>query len=280
LCLFFVSGSGCGIRVWSVRGYEREFEAVEKAFDAAAERPASEQASEFRLVANMYQGLIDKGIRSGQLYYNQGNAWFYAGERGRAIAAYRIALRYLPNDARILANLRTASGITNETKINSDPNNTSSIQMESGDGILAAERVPFFEYLFFWQNRLGVYEKVLCSQIFAIVLFVSGLLVLFLRQRFRRVFLRFSVVVFVLTLISVVSVAYDWYRFECFSYVVVSVETAEPRKGNSLQYDKAFIKPVPFGSTAIIIGERGDWLHLRFGESQDGWLQKTQVVRY
>ena len=43
----------------------------------------------------MDQEILDRGLLSGAVLYNQGNAFMRAGQRGRAIAAYRQARRYL-----------------------------------------------------------------------------------------------------------------------------------------------------------------------------------------
>ncbi|MDR2641825.1 MAG: tetratricopeptide repeat protein [Planctomycetaceae bacterium] len=266
VCLATILLTGCGVRIGVSRDFEREFGEVQDVFDLAGKLPMEEQPAEFKRIALMYQGLIDRGMKSGQLYYNQGNAWFYAGERGRAIAAYRLALRYLPCDSRIHANLRVAGG--------------GNVGANEENSNFVSGQIIFFEYLFFWQNWIGVHQKVFYSELLSVLFFVVGIIVLFVRQRFRRFWRRFVIFLFVLTLISVVSAAYDWYRFECFSYAVISVEDAQPRKGNSEQYDKAFTRPVPLGTNATIIGERGEWLHLNFGKTQDGWLPKSQVAVY
>ncbi|MDR2761410.1 MAG: tetratricopeptide repeat protein [Planctomycetaceae bacterium] len=273
--LFFllsILSFGCVAALGADSDFAREFEEIQSAFDSAGLLSVEQQPEAFKRVAIMYQNLFDRGIRSGQLYYNQGNAWYYAGERGRAIASYKLALRYLPQDPRIIANLRVVGGVNVDV---------SPISSELGG------RVAIIEYLFFWQNWVGVYQKIFYSTLFSIFLFVVCLIILFMRKGvgervggIRKVLRRFAIFLFAVTLISVLSAAYDWYRFECFSYVVISVEDAQPRKGNSEQYDKAFTRPVPLGTNALIISERGDWLHLRFGDMQDAWLPKSQVVRY
>ena len=53
-----------------------------------------------------YQKLIEAGQPSGVLYYNLGNAWFKAGQYGRAIAAYLQAQRLNPRDPNLRFNLR------------------------------------------------------------------------------------------------------------------------------------------------------------------------------
>lgn len=73
------------------------------AFDAA--NRLYEQAS-YREAAAAYQALLDQGVVSPALHFNLGNAWFKAGEAGRAILQYRLAARLAPRDPDIRANLR------------------------------------------------------------------------------------------------------------------------------------------------------------------------------
>lgn len=73
------------------------------AFDAA--NRLYEQAR-YREAAAAYEALLAQGIASPALYFNLGNAWFKAGEAGRAILNYRLAERLAPRDPDIRANLR------------------------------------------------------------------------------------------------------------------------------------------------------------------------------
>lgn len=78
-------------------------EALTAAFDAA--NRLYEQAR-YREAAAAYQALLDQGVVSPALHFNLGNAWFKAGEAGRAILQYRLATRLAPRDPDIHANLR------------------------------------------------------------------------------------------------------------------------------------------------------------------------------
>ncbi len=73
------------------------------AFDAA--NRLYEQAR-YREAAAAYEALLAQGLASPALYFNLGNAWFKAGEAGRAILNYRLAERLAPRDPDIRANLR------------------------------------------------------------------------------------------------------------------------------------------------------------------------------
>ena len=58
--------------------------------------------------ATAFQGIIDRGYSSPQLFYNAGCAYYKAGKIGYAIANFRRAERLSPEDADIKANLEFA----------------------------------------------------------------------------------------------------------------------------------------------------------------------------
>jgi tetratricopeptide (TPR) repeat protein len=62
----------------------------------------------FSEAAEAYAELLQRGSVSAALHYNLGNAWFKAGELGRAITAYRAAARLTPRDPDVRANLQFA----------------------------------------------------------------------------------------------------------------------------------------------------------------------------
>jgi tetratricopeptide (TPR) repeat protein len=231
------------------------FEEAQAAFDEAEKLPPEEQVQEFRRVAAQFQSIIDRGVQSGAIYYNLGNAWIHAGERGQALAAYHLAQRFLPLDPYIASNMQTALGQSSPL-----PSST-----------------PIIESIFFWQNWLGCRGKVILSLVFAVTTFFAGTLSLFLR---RRSLYRITLTLLGMTLLATASVGYDWYRFEWERHAIIATENAVPRKGNSEQYDPAFTSPIPFGTAARVLDERTDWLRLRFAANEDGWLPKNQVVLY
>src|SRR5262245_10878323 len=82
------------------------------AFSAESPAAAFEQANrlyeqgKFAEAAAAYEQLIHSGHRSAALFYNLGNAWFKAGQQGRAIAAYRQAEKWNPRDPNLNFNLQ------------------------------------------------------------------------------------------------------------------------------------------------------------------------------
>ena len=66
------------------------------------------EEGQFTNAAAAYQKVISGGHGSATLYFNLGNAWFKAGQLGRAIAAYRHAERLAPRDPYVRFNLQFA----------------------------------------------------------------------------------------------------------------------------------------------------------------------------
>jgi hypothetical protein len=130
------------------------------------------------------------------------------------------------------------------------------------------------DLILFWQNWLGIDTKIWGSLALATLTFLGGVFCLFGQFQGLK---RWLMGAAILTVIALVSVGYDWYRFEGVERILVVAE-ALPRKGNSEQYEPAFVSPVPFGTPAVVLDERSGWYSLRFPGGQDGWLPQSQIV--
>src|SRR4051794_31717122 len=81
---------------------ERAFVRALEIFDAA------KSPDDYRESAKVLESILADGYRNGAVYYNLGNAYFRAGEFGRAILNYRKAKPYRPRDTYLTANLEQA----------------------------------------------------------------------------------------------------------------------------------------------------------------------------
>ena len=223
----------------------RTFQDAQTAFDAG----------EYRHSATLYEQLLEQGVRSGAVYYNLGNAWTKADEPVRAVAAYYHAERYIPNDPHLNANLQTV--------------------LTSNGGTMLSPESSFVDLFFFWQNRVGFHVKIWSSLALTGLACLGGVLFLFRQSKRLKRFLIGSAI---FTVIALASVGYDWYRFEGAEQVIVTANVL-PRKGNSEQYEPAFVAPIPFGTLAVVLDERSDWFLLRFTSGQEGWLPCSQTFR-
>ena len=92
------------------------------AASAAASEPAGPQTTFFHAnslykdgnysgAAKEYEQLLQLGLESSALYFNLGNAYFKAGDRGKAMLQYERARRLRPNDPDVEANLAFAQSL-------------------------------------------------------------------------------------------------------------------------------------------------------------------------
>lgn len=229
-----------------VRKYQRALET----FDQAA-GPA-----DYLRAAALYQEILDRGVVSGALLYNQGNAFMRAGQRGRAIACYRQALVYRPRDPQLRANLQSALG----------------------PGAALQPPRAVLDYVFFWQDWIGYRGKVVATAWAASVAFILGLLALGVPP--RRWFRRAGWSVLALTVVVAASAAYDWYRFEHLEHGVVVQPEVVARKGNAESYAPAFTEPLKEGAEFQVLERRGTWLQIQLPGGLAGWVPDAAVTTY
>lgn len=241
-----LSVAGCSQSVDPVM-YAR-YQAAQDAFDNAT------TPEQFLQSAAVYQEILDSGVTSGAVLYNQGNAFMRAGERGRAIACYRQAKRYRPRDPYLDANLRYAMG-----------ENTASTSK------------PLIQTVLFWSNWISYYGKFQLSLACAFVTFCVSVASLFVKPQLLK---RIAAATLCITIAMVVAAAYDWYRFSHTTYGVVISDEVIARKGDSETYQAAFTQPLSEGTEFRVLDQRGGWIHIRLAGSQDGWLPSKNVVTY
>lgn len=224
-------------------------------FQAAQDRfEQAQEPQQFLQAAAMYQEILDAGLVSGAVLYNQGNAFMRAGERGRAIACYRQAKRHRPRDPYLDANLRYALG-----------------EKEAG------RSKPIIEYVLFWNQWISYHGKYQASLVCAFVTFCLSVAALFVRP---TLFKGLATVALCVTMAAVISAAYDWYRFSHLKHGVVIADEVVALKGNSESYQPAFTKPLDEGTEFQVLDQRSGWTHIRLAGSQDGWVPSQEVTVY
>jgi hypothetical protein len=204
--------------------------------------------------AAMDQEILDRGYVSGAVLYNQGNALMRAGQRGRAIAAYRRAQRYLGPDPSLEASLAYALGDAPTPR-----------------------RRPLIEHLLFWQDWISYPAKFQAAAVAVTVALLLAVAMLFVRRRWLT---RLTAVSLGVSLLLIASAAYDWYRFDGKTHGVIVQRKSIVRKGNAESYEPALTTPLDEGTEFEVIERRGDWLSIRLGGDQEGWIAETAAVVY
>jgi len=122
--------------------------AVNELFDQAN---ADYQNQKFDSAVEEYRQLLQQGIRHGAVYYNLGNAYWKKGERGNAILYYERALRLLPRDEDVRANLSYAKGeIVAEGKIRTEAKGVLEKIAEVFTGKIALRELVTVTVVFYW----------------------------------------------------------------------------------------------------------------------------------
>jgi tetratricopeptide (TPR) repeat protein len=228
---------------------QRTFIRALEIFDAA------KTPREYRDAAALLESLLADGFRNGAVYYNLGNAYFRAGEYGRAIAAYRKAKPYRPRDQYLEANLRQALAVA--------------------PGHLPEPAPPWWTHVLFWSGWLSFPEKAYGAFAGYLLGALATTAALFLR-RGRAFWLSAALVIGATVLALDAGLTYAgiaWSR-----HGVVTAETIA-RKGIGKDYEPAFDQPLKDGAEFTILSENDDWVFGHFEGIGDGWLRREHTAK-
>src|SRR5262245_56535411 len=209
---------------------QRTFVRALEVFDAA------KSPADYRESAALLESLLADGFRNGAVYYNLGNAYFRAGEFGRAIAAYRKARPYRPRDPYLEANLRQALAVA--------------------PGRLSEPPPPWWTHVLFWSAWLSFPEKVYGAFAGFLLAAVVAIVAVFVRRP-RACWISAALALVAMILSLDASLAWsDVYRSR---RAVVTTETVA-RKGIGQNYEPAFDQPLRDGAEFTLLSENGDWI--------------------
>jgi tetratricopeptide (TPR) repeat protein len=209
------------------------------------------EEGKFSEAAAAYEKLIDLGRVSPVVYFNLGNAFFKAGQVGRAIVHYRIAERLAPRDPDIRANLQFA---------------------RNSVGGPALRRTDWWRG---WIQRLTLNEWT----VLVTVGFWLWLLLLTLgrwKPAWRQSLRGYTATTGVATGVLVAGLALTLHdRFRVQSAVVIAREAAV-RYAPSEEW-KSFYAARD-GTELTVLDHRGDWLQVVDRADRNGWIRQDQVL--
>jgi len=247
LAVVFLLSSSCVVSARASSDDVRHaFEGANRAF-AVATTP-----EQFRDVAARFESLRRNGGECGAVLFNLGNAWFRAGEMGRAIAAYKEAERYLPRDPVLVANLAEARRVAG----------------------VAAPPAELADRLLFWR-AWSSYPLAAQSAIgFAVLAFVLAGAV---RLGVRKLVVP-ARIVSVHAALALVVFALEFHRFEIERRGVVVIEQVMARKGDAESYGPAFTAPLIEGQEVRVLDSRSGWTRVQLDNGIDGWVPEHALV--
>ena len=228
---------------------ERAFVRSLELFDSAKSKP------DYEACARELESILADGFRNGAVYYNLGNAYYRAGEFGRAILNYRKALPYRPRDAYLRANLDQA--------------------IAAAPGRLVANSRNWTTHLFFWTEWLSYPWKVWLTSIAtagAAILLASA--VLFRKPRLRLM----GALMLVLSVPLGLDTGLAARDIFASRRAVITGETIA-RKGTANSYEAAFDQPLRDGAEFTILSETPEWTFGHFDQIGDGWVRNEFVAK-
>ena len=229
--------------------HERSFVRALELFDSA------KSPDEYRESAQLLESILADGLRNGAVYYNLGNAYYRAGDYGRAILNYRKAKPYLPSYPYLTANLEQA--------------------LAAAPGRLAEPPHAWWSHVLFWTDWLSFPAKVKVFfwglSLAAIAMVVAALF------RISRLSLPIALLVFCSLAIGLDAALNDTEITGFRRGVITGENTA--RKGTGTSYEAAFDQPLRDGAEFQILNETRDWTLGHFEGIGDGWVRNEFVAR-
>ena len=219
------------------------------------EANAAYESGAYAAAVELYRALADRGVDSGHLHYNLGNAYLRNGELGRAIASYRRGWLRLPRDEDVRANLEFARKTTQDALAPPGPS-------------------PITSTLFFWHYGLSLRELERAALILNLLFWV--ILALRLVRRDSEV-LRWSTFVILVPLIAVVaSLSIRLVDPPRVAVVVPQEISAQSGPGG----DAVVRFKLHAGTEVELRGRRDGWLRIALPDGQQGWIeaQHAEIV--
>jgi tetratricopeptide (TPR) repeat protein len=208
---------------------------------------------DYRASAQEFEKAVVGGFQNGAVFYNIGNAYFQAGEYGRAIINYRKAKQFRPRDSYLEANLQQAIAMA--------------------PGRLAAVPKPWWNHVLFWTEWFSIPQKVkltACGLIAAACLLVIATLL----ERSRLNLLVGVVFSFALMVGIDTAINNPW----SVKRAAITGETIA-RKGIGKDYEPAFDQPLRDGAEFTVLNQTNDWTFGHFEGVGDGWVRNEFVAR-
>ncbi|MBN2374089.1 tetratricopeptide repeat protein [bacterium] len=208
---------------------------------------------DYALAAQFYEGIINGGIHSGDLYYNLGNCYTKQGEIGKAIVNYRRAERLMPRDGDLRFNLNY---VLDQTK----------------DKIETKDKADIARVFFFWYHWLSMME--LCYLfIIANIIFWIAALVLLYKQNDGLRWIRNTALI--MLLIFGITFGIKAYSYKFIHHGIVISAEATVRSGNGDSHSPLFI--LHEGAEFRVREKTDGWMKISLPDGKTGWISNSSA---
>lgn len=226
---------------------------------ATAARDARAARELFRKSIGGFEALLRAGVRTAPLEYNLGNAYYRAGDTGRAIVHYLRSARIDPSDARLNANL-------DYVRRQVEP------YISAGGGSQLVDR------LMFWTRRTSLRQRFWLAACGAIAGW--GLLATrTLRRSGSSGLLWGGVILIVLGAANAASAGWQIFDEQRAPAAVIVEGGQSLRTGRGEGYEAVLRETLGAGVELRVLQTRGGWVEVRLANGAAGWLPEPAVER-
>ncbi len=217
----------------------------------------SYQSGDFAAAERQYQQLLAKGVESGALYYNLGNACFKQKHLGEAIYFWEKAKAKLPRDPDVSENLALANlMVVDRIDVPPDP-----FPVRWADGAV--------------HSLTTTQDSWILLLLFVVANLLFALSLLAKSPRVARNALMSALAIGFFALLLGCSLAWKIYERNYRQAGVVIEEKSEVRSGPGTENVVVFT--VHEGILLRIRGESSGWYQISLPNGWSGWLQKSSV---
>jgi tetratricopeptide (TPR) repeat protein len=201
-------------------------------------------AGDFRKAIYGYEQLVRTGGWSANLFYDLGNAWYRAGNDGKAILNYERALALEPHHPEAEANLRLVRDNARALELRPSP-------IERSFSFATANQFAIAAAISFW-----------------IAVFAATAAVFASRRSFKRT------AIFVAA--AAVCIASAWAAYvhehgrQGQALAIITTDKVEARLATA--DTSASVLALPPGSEIKVVSTRGNWIYAALPNEQHGWI--------
>ena len=212
-------------------------------------------AEQYAEASALYEKVIAAGVESGAVHFNLGNAYFKAGDVGRAVLSYERAARMIPSDPDLAANLAYARELAGDAPVDSLITRV----LFPLAGRLDTERLLLLAALGWWTMLLSLAVSRLVPAVESPLRWTAA-------------------VAAVILVVGLSSAAYRYRTIELPRWGVVTATAETTVRYEPSASGTAFFAARP-GTVLRVLGEREGWLQVAGRDGRRGWIEAEMVSR-
>jgi len=212
-------------------------------------------AEQYAEATALYEKVLATGVESGAVHYNLGNAYFKAGDIGRAVLSYERASRLIPSDPDLASNLAYARELAGDAPVESLVKRV----LFPLAGRLDTDRLLLLAALGWWTALLALAGTRLIPAVESPLRWTAGVAALLL-------------------VLGLSSAAYRYQTIELPRWSVVTTTADTTVRYEPSTSGTAYFAARP-GTVLRVLGEREGWLQVAGRDGRRGWIETAAVSR-